>query len=135
MLQVIEEGIEYTEVGKSANLDNGTSLSQEQKNKTSYSHKCFGSLQTQHLTSEENTAHTQAGNMMLDYGYGVCHAVPGIKDLIFIMGLLQSHGTFRKLCIARQFMSLEICFKESLWDAGLILLHSVSQSSRGEQFP
>lgn len=91
--------------------------------------------QTQHLTSEENTAHTQAGNMMLDYGYGVCHAVPGIKDLIFIMGLLQSHGTFRKLCIARQFMSLEICFKESLWDAGLILLHSVSQSPRGEQFP
>lgn len=90
--------------------------------------------QTQHLMSEENTAHTQAGNMMLDYGSGVCHAVPGIKDLIFIMGLLQSQGTFRKLCIARQFMFLEIRFKERLWDAGLILLHSVSRPLRGEQF-
>lgn len=56
--------------------------------------------------SEENTAHAQAGNMMLDYESGVCPAGHGIKDLIFIMGLLQSHGTFRKLCIVRQFISL-----------------------------
>lgn len=44
MLPVIGEGIEYMEEGKSANFEKGTLLSQEQKNKASYSHKGFDSL-------------------------------------------------------------------------------------------